>query len=270
MKGLIAILISCLGLILGALPAQGAMGPLLESALEGKAPASLLPFWHDYPWRKIDQAEEWTRFTHESLERDGDALIRSEPGDIGFYCPAYPRLNREKRLVFWTRFISVLAELESTYDSSASTKEETWISTGLMMLSLGSAQLAPYQCDMIRKQSDLSDWKKNIACSIRIMSNFMNRDGVLTWFEEEERTPLWTGLARYWGPLRDMRLQADKGRLELFQVVNARRAAWQQEGREKTHPALKDQQYRKVGEKRFERLLRLMNAMPICYSSSGY
>lgn len=271
MKELLAlILISCVGLSLAASPAQGALSPLLESALKGQAPASLLPFWHDYPWRKIDDAEEWTRFTYETLEKDGDALVKSEPGDMGFFCPAYPRLNREKRLIFWTRFVSVLAELESTYDSAAATKEETWVSTGLMMLSLGSAQMTPFQCDMIRKQSDLADWKKNVACSIRIMSHFISRDGVMTWFEEEERAPAWTGLARYWGPMRDARLQKDKGRLELFQVINARRADWQREGREKAHPALKDQQYRKIGEKRFERLLRLMNATPICYSSSGY
>lgn len=257
-------------MLAGGLSAAEASGkPLIERILAKETPFGLIPFWHDYPWAKTPEAAQWTQFTYETLERDGKALVNSEPGDMTLFCPGYPRMDQEKRLVFWTRFISVLAELESTYDITAKTYEPQWDvhSTGMLMLSLASSQQSQFQCHMIQRQSDLTDWRKNIGCAVRIMSHYMSRDEVITWYETGARQPHWTGLARYWGPLRDARLRSPEGRLQIQKLVQAKRAAWRAEGLEQRHPAYKDANYKKQGETRFERLLRLMNAMPICHSS---
>lgn len=238
---------------------------LLDEALKGKYPRALLPLWFDYPWRKVQTPKTWTAHTLEALRADGARLLKSHPADISWYCAKYASLTEEGRLLFWLRFISVLMEHESTYNPFAITytKGVNVYSTGLLQLSLASSKRSVYNCTMIHTQDDLFHWRKNISCSIRVMSYLMERDSAISWNNRTETYP-WRGLARYWEPLRDSRIRNDLGRKCLAEVVQQRRADWIKEADSKLHPSYFDSSYRKAGELRFERLLRLVNQFPLC------
>ncbi len=238
---------------------------ILDEALEGKHPLSVLPLWHGYPWQKIEVPKAWTAELLEILRRDGQELVNSNPEDIALYCAKYSSLNEEQRLLFWLRFLSVLIEHESTFNpfKITFTKGVNVYSVGLLQLSLQSSQRSVYDCTMIKSYDDIFDWRKNLACGVRMLSYFMKVDQAISWNSRTESYP-WRGLARYWEPLRDPRIRTELGRQCLTELVEQRRPYWIEEAGSTIHPSYFDGDYRQAGELRFERLLRLVNQFPYC------
>lgn len=241
---------------------------LLDRALAGQAPKSLLPLWHDYPWRKNARPKLWTSFLISTLRSDGASLVGTLPADIELFCPRYANLDSESRLIFWARLISVVAEQESSFNSFDVTHAPTIgpkvFSTGFFMLSLTSARSSVYGCDMIRTQDDLFDWRKNMGCAIRIMSQLVRRDQAIAWNPKAAEPERWQGVARYWSTARDRRLKTELGRHCVNELIRARLPDWEKEANESRHPSYRDEEYREAGEIRYERLLRHINQLPIC------
>jgi hypothetical protein len=238
---------------------------ILDDALDEKLSRSHLPFWHRYPWQKLKNQKAWTAFLVSAIRNDGPSLYKTVPGDIVWYCPRYPNLNEEERIVFWARFISILAEFESSYDQFEVTFTPgpglNVYSIGLLMLSAQSARRSAFGCTMITSQADLFDWRKNLGCAVRIMNYFMHNEGAISRYKNEQ----WIGLARYWEPLREKRGKSLEGRQCIADVVRLRRDLWKTEGAKPSHPALQDAAYKAAGERRFERFLRLVNQLPLCW-----
>jgi hypothetical protein len=241
---------------------------IIDRALNGEGPRSILPLWHGYPWQKLPHQKAWTAFTVETLRKDGQALLNSNPSDIEWFCPQYSKLSEEKRLVFWVRFISVLTEQESSFDpfevTYAPTIGDQVFSTGLLMLSLESAKSHVYGCSMIHTQDDLFQWRKNIGCAIHVMGALITRDNAIAWNPNSSEPHSWQGLARYWEPVRDKRMKTKQGRMCLNEMIELREPLWVKESDSKTHPSSWDSDYKKAGETRTERLFRMVHELPFC------
>ncbi|MFN7729874.1 MAG: hypothetical protein ACK5P7_12020 [Bdellovibrio sp.] len=250
---------------------------MFDEALAGKVSSATLPLWHGYPWKKLSHPKTWTAFLVQTLRADGQALLETVPQDIRWYCPRYAKLDQDQRLAFWARFISVLAEHESSYDiatilyeTQLSSAREHVFSTGVMQLSIVSSRDRKYGCTMIQTQDDLFDWRKNMGCAVRMMSQMMKRDQAITVDLTADAAGPWRGFSRYWAPLRDNRMKSELGRQCLGELVQQRRASWVQEAQElKFHPSYLDDDYKKAGERRFERFLRLVNAFPLCHEKTS-
>lgn len=245
---------------------------VLDEALAGKGSPALLPLWHGYPWRKLSHPKTWTAFLIETLRADGQALIETVPKDIKYYCPRYEKLDSDDRLAFWARLFSVLAEHESSFDISTvlyetqlSSEREHVFSTGVMQLSIVSSRDRKYGCTMIQTQDDLFDWRKNMGCAIRMMSQIMKRDQAITVDLGPESTGPWRGFSRYWAPFRDNRMKSPLARQCLSEMILQRQKDWAKEASLSFHPSYLDEDYQKAGERRFEHLLRLINAFPLCH-----
>lgn len=242
--------------------------PQFDVARSQMAPLNLLPYWYKYPWAKTPNADKWTLETVKILQSHGKDLLEKVPSDAKLYCPNYANLTREERVMFWTRLISLLVERECSYNSSLTFKDvqvgPNVLSTGMLMLSLESAKLEVFGCTMIKTQDDLLDWRKNLACGIRIMNYYYERDGVIATNTGDKSAGEWRGLSRYWGPFRDKRLRTSAGRTELAKVIRSKREMWRSEGDRKSHPAYRDDEYRKAKESNLVRFYRLMNQMPFC------
>lgn len=240
----------------------------LDRAMNNGKPLSLLPYWYSYPWKKVTDPASWTIFLVQTLKGHGQNLLTTVPADIEWYCPKYKDLDKDDRTMFWARLISILAELESTYNTSAKTNDTEVgpdvISSGLLMLSILSARHPAFGCSAIKEQKDLFDWKKNVNCAVRIMDFYVKRDGVLSTNTGIDEPGEWRGLARYWGPWRDPRLKTRAGRKAIGSLVEQKRESWQKAS-QKRHPAFWDSQYRKQGETKTMKLMRLLNVMPICH-----
>lgn len=242
--------------------------PHLDQARHDGQPLSLLPFWYKYPWQKNTSPEAWTFQTVKALETHGKDLLEKVPADASMYCPRYEHLTREERMMFWTRLISLISERECSYDPSKTYKDvqvgPNVLSTGFLMLSLESAQMDVFDCDMINEQKDLLNWRKNLVCAVRIMNYYVARDGVIAMNTGDESKGEWRGLARYWGPFRDKRLGTSAGRTQLRKLISGQRAQWKKEGEGRLHPAYHDDDYAKAKETNLVRFYRLMNQMPFC------
>jgi hypothetical protein len=241
---------------------------ILDRALSGDGSRSVLPLWVGYPWQKVPHQKAWTAFLVEALRKDGQPLLTSTPADIAWYCPEYAKLSDEKRLVFWVRFISVLSEQESSFNPFDVTYEPSIgpkvFSTGLLMLSLESAQSQAYDCSMIHIQDDLFQWRKNISCAVRVMSTLISKDKAIAWNTNTKDAHSWQGLARYWEPVRDKRMKTAQGRMCLNEMIELRTPLWARESASKSHPSSWDSDYKNAGETRSERFIRMVNELPFC------
>lgn len=231
------------------------------------APLGILPYWYDYPWVRVTEQNQWTQTLLENLDQL-PAFHSIVPQDMERFCPRYPSMNKDERKLFWARYFSVLIEMESTFNPRL-VVHDTGVgpniySSGLLQLSLRSVQHPPYGCSMIRQQNDLLDPRKNIACGVRVMAHFLRNDQIATGYRESART--WLGGARYWAPLRHDHLRSARGRGMLDSWIQQFRTGWQRAGASDQHPAREDSERRRKGEKKLEKLLRLMNGMPLCHS----
>lgn len=247
--------------------------PLLDAALRGEASRGVLPFWHGYPWQKVTHPVTWTRETL-ALIKANPILVKTVPADYQWYCPNYPNLQEEERAIVWMRLLSILAELESSYDpiKTYHSVRVEWglFSTGLMMLSLPSSKHARFGCSMIKTQDDLFEWRKNLACAVRIMGSFVGEDKVIGGHSRtDENSGRWMGLARYWEGFRDWRMEYPELRYALLDKIKHSRKMWLEEGASKWHPAYKDSEYASKKEPILERIYRLMNQMPLCLTGTS-
>lgn len=241
---------------------------LLDRALAGKEPRSVLPFWFGYPWGDVKTPILWTAYLSESLQTHGKDLLHSRPQDAELFCPNYANLQEEERLAFWIRLISAVMEQESTYRPTRTYHsvrvQYGLFSVGLMMLSLPSAQQSRFGCSMIAGQDDLFDWRKNIDCALRIMSYYFREDQVIAGHSGAR----WMGIARYWEPFRDSRLKTEGGRATILRTVKQSRLDWLEEARADVHPARRDGYHKARSENPFLRVLRITNQMAFCPSGS--
>ena len=217
--------------------------PLLNKIMHGQGPASDLPFWYGYRWnRKIHSVmDEWTEFLYKEIEANAPALVESTPEDASKFCPNYEKLNKDERILFWMKMMTVLMSFESGFSPQKSyddTKNISGakikvVSSGLLMMSHESVMPAPYQCDMIdpdkdKGSLDLFDPKKNMACAVRMMNRWIAHDKVIAdRSENPEGEVVWKGLPRYWGPFRHTMLKKDEE--GLWEVLLARVPRWQAE-----------------------------------------
>lgn len=241
---------------------------LIDAALAGKAPRSLLPVWYAYPWRKFKTPNMWTAYIAEAIKTDGRNLLDIVPADANWHCPKYAQMNEEQRLAFWIRLISILGYAESSMNPLSITRDTgvgaNIFSTGLLQLSIESAQQAKWNCSMMKTQDDLFDWRKNVACSVRIMNVLMGEDQAFSYNANAAQKRSWYGISRYWGPFRDGRIKNDERRFCIDEVVKLRRDDWAAASSQKSNPLLTYTEYRKAGELNFERLMRVNNQFPYC------
>ena len=240
---------------------------IFDRAINGQESASVLPFWFNYPWADVKTPILWTSYVAQSLTTHGRELLHSRPQDAELFCPNYGRLSDDQRMAFWVRLISAVMEQESTYRPTRvyhSVRVQFGLfSTGLMMLSLPSAQQSRFGCSMIKGQDDLFDWRKNIDCSLRVMSYYFREDNVIASHSGSR----WMGIARYWEPFRDGKLRTEGGRETLLKMVKQRRLEWLEEGRGGIHPAERDGVHKRT-ETPLLRVLRITNQMAFCPSGS--
>lgn len=248
--------------------------PVLDDALEGKASRHLLPYWHGYPWQKIERPLTWTKWLYDHLGTDGSKLIDVTPKDAVLFCPNYKNLDQESKRIFWMRMISVIVELESTYNSRKAYHsvrvQPGLFSIGLLMLSLPSSTQSRFGCSMIKSNDDLFDWRKNMTCGVRIMSYYYSEDKSITGRTSLSKTDSrWMGIARYWEPFRDQRLREEGGFEAVLKKVKQKRRSWLKDAERSKHPAYFDETYKKSGEKDMERIARLLNTMPFCLTGAA-
>ena len=240
----------------------------MDQAIAGKFKKSALPIWHGYPWRKITHPKTWTAFTAAAIREHGKALIETVPFDIGWHCPKYPQMNEEQRVGFWIRLISVLGESESSMNPLLVHRDTpvgpNIFSTGLLQISLVSAQQAKWGCTMIQKQDDLFEWRKNITCAVKIMNQLMIEDKALSYSTNLPSKQTWYGLSRYWGPFRDSRIKVPEKRVCINEVVEQRRPDWIKDSKSDRHPSNTTSEYKAAGEKNFEKIMRFLNYFPYC------
>jgi hypothetical protein len=134
-------------------------------------------------------------------------LIATVPGGIETFCPSFQKANVEQRRAIWFGLLSALIYEESSYRPSLVNKEvvsggDEVLSSGLLQLSIRSAQQSQYRCE-IRDQADLLDPERNLRCGVRIATYHVGQAGRVDGraVSANGRTT-WLGLASYWGPLR--------------------------------------------------------------------
>ncbi len=217
--------------------------PLYKSVIRAEAPASILPAWHgNHFWNKeireavVPQLNGWTEHLYNAVAADGPNLIAANPKNIQHFCPNYKTLDKEKRIAFWVRLISVMSGYESSYNPKTSFKEPSSgvLSSGLMQISFRSSQDPHYDCTMIdpekeKGQADLFDPKKNLSCAVRIINRWIGHDGTIVEYANNdngvEDDEVWKGLARYWGVFRHKRMTKDPD--EFWAEIQGRHDRWQ-------------------------------------------
>lgn len=168
-------------------------------------PAPVLERWQ---W----QHPHYQQLAEEALLSDGTSLIFSEPADVSDYCPAWPQLDGYQRLGFWADLLAAMAVHESRHNPAARHTErfadrfgKPVVSRGLLQLSQESAN--GYGCG-ISQAEQLHNPAENIRCAVRIMTRWVNEDGVISGFTGAKSKP-WRGGARYWSVLRANAKTAD-------------------------------------------------------------
>ncbi|MES2962675.1 MAG: transglycosylase SLT domain-containing protein [Bdellovibrionota bacterium] len=220
--------------------------PLYKAVIRGEAPASSLPAWHgNHFWKAsvrevvLPQLNGWTEHLYNVIAKDGEHLVNTVPRNIQHFCPNFKTLDREKRIAFWARLISVMSSYESSYNPNTSYVEPTTkvLSSGLMQISHKSSQEPLYGCKMISEdkeqgQKDLFDPKKNLACAVNIINHWIGRDGTIVEYANNDNgvadDEYWKGLARYWGVFRHKRMV--KGPEAFWDEIDARFDRWQELG----------------------------------------
>ncbi|MEM9585376.1 MAG: transglycosylase SLT domain-containing protein [Pseudomonadota bacterium] len=148
----------------------------------------------------------WTRATLQALEQHGRPLVRTVPGDIATWCPAYPANGPKQRAAFWNGFISSLVKYESTYKPRAVGGGGRWF--GLTQILPGTAR--SYGCRAGTGET-LKNGPANLSCAVRIMAKTVLRDGVVA-----RKNGRRAGVGADWGPL-----SSRKKREEMAQFTRA-------------------------------------------------
>jgi hypothetical protein len=138
-------------------------------------------------WDFHPEGEAWTRASLAMLETDASALTQIVPADIEIWCPGYADADADGRAAFWAGLVSTLARHESTWNPTAVGGGGRWF--GLVQITPATAR--GYGC-AVGTGTDLLDGEANLRCGLRIMSETVPRDGVVSAGMR--------GVAADWGP----------------------------------------------------------------------
>ncbi|MCA1931093.1 transglycosylase SLT domain-containing protein [Rheinheimera sp.] len=157
-------------------------------------------------WSEKNKDGSWTRITEQAVAMS--PLVKLVPADVQSFCPRYASLAQQQRSQFWVALFSAMAKPESNFKPQSFYQEKfkdaqgrRVISRGLLQISHESANQPRYACD-IKQPHSLHDPKVNLSCGVKIMSKWVQTDGVIS-------QPRWSkdpkGGARYWSTLRPQR-----------------------------------------------------------------
>lgn len=157
-------------------------------------------------WSEKNRDGSWTRMTEQAVAQS--PLVKLVPADVQSFCPRYASLAQQQRSQFWVALFSAMAKPESNFKPQSFYQEKfkdargrRVISRGLLQISHESANQPRYSCD-IKQPHSLHDPKVNLSCGVKIMSKWVQTDGVIS-------QPRWSkdpkGGARYWSTLRPQR-----------------------------------------------------------------
>lgn len=183
-----ALVIVCLALILLVCIAGCASAPPATDPVEDPKPITYKASWPE---------KEWTVILDQALTDLGADLLAANPKDLASYCP--PAGARKQCYI---GIISSLAKFESNYKPASSYQESFKDSKGNYVISRGLLQISQesangYGCG-IRDAKELHDVETNLRCGVRIMSKWIQKDGVIAG-----KGSTWLGMSRYWSPFRD-------------------------------------------------------------------
>lgn len=157
-------------------------------------------------WSEKNRDGSWTKMTEQAVARS--PLVKLVPADVQNFCPRYASLPYQQRGQFWVALFSAMAKPESNFKPQSFYQEKfkdgkgrRVISRGLLQISHESANQPRYACD-VKQPHNLHDPKVNLSCGVKIMSKWVQTDGVIS-------QPRWSkdpkGGARYWSTLRPQR-----------------------------------------------------------------
>lgn len=157
-------------------------------------------------WSEKNLDGSWTRMTEQAVAKS--PLVKLVPADVQSFCPLYASLPQQQRSKFWVALFSAMAKPESNFKPQSFYQEKfkdaqgrRVISRGLLQISHESANQPRYACD-IKQPHSLHDPKVNLSCGVKIMSKWVQTDGVISqqrWSKDPK------GGARYWSTLRPQR-----------------------------------------------------------------
>lgn len=121
-----------------------------------------------------------------------EALLSTVPDDIDTWCPGYEEAGAARRAAFWAGLVSALAWHESTHRETAVGGGGRWF--GLVQIAPATARARGCA---VGTGTELTDGAANLRCTVRILSQNVLRDGVVS---EGMR-----GVAAEWGPFHNRR-----------------------------------------------------------------
>lgn len=158
---------------------------------------------YDYAaWAAADPDGSWTAIAERAVE--ATRLPDLAPAGMAEFCPGYEGGEPTGRTRFWVGLMSAMARFESAFDPKRDFVEprvkdgagRAVTSRGLLQLSIESANQPRYACG-IEDATDLHDPEVNLGCAARVLSYWVEQDGVLASAASPHR-----GGARYWSVLR--------------------------------------------------------------------
>lgn len=157
--------------------------------------SSVKPRWE---LKDSSKGKVWSDLTRAQVTQYG--LEKTNPSNITDICKEYPTFNESRRTETWVHLIAAMSEFESSHIPTKTYKEsfknsrgEYVISTGLLQLSYESAGGYGFRVTT----NDLKDPTLNIKIAVKILQQWVKRDGVVY-----SKTSPWRGGGRYWSVLR--------------------------------------------------------------------
>lgn len=141
-------------------------------------------------WDHRPEGGDWTARTLMAVAEEDAILASRIPADIAQWCPGYETASVPERRAFWVGLLSAVAKYESSWNPKASGGGGKYI--GVMQISPRSA--ANYDCDA-QSSSALKDGAANLACAVEMVSQNVERDGVVAGKGNR-------GIGRDWMPFR--------------------------------------------------------------------
>ena len=152
-------------------------------------------------WSATNRDGTWTQAAENAVS--ATSLSGQVPNDIQQFCPRYSSLLADSRVMFWAGLLSAMAKFESNFNPETAFTEnlkdrngQNVVSRGLLQISVESANQRRYGCKIVAAKN-LHDPATNLACGARILSTWVEIDGVVAY-----ANGVTAGGARYWSVLR--------------------------------------------------------------------
>lgn len=143
---------------------------------------------------------EWSKFLVEKFSQSSALSVDLKDADD--WCPKYNSLDKSDRALVLSQLVSIMAKRESGFNPASKyteafndSKGRPVISRGLLQISIESAN--SYGCNF-KDAQELHDPTKNLACGIKIIERWLERDHRLGG----KVAGKWQGCARYWSVCR--------------------------------------------------------------------